>query len=119
MFVNISNHPSTKWDNAQIEAAMQMSLPLVNIPFPLVNPEATDLDINNLVDAVCDQIESYTKVPTHAMVMGEFTLTLALVKRLQKMGIRCFAASTKREVVEEVNGTKTSVFKFVKFREYV
>ena len=55
---------------------------------------------------------------THAMVQGEFRLAHALVRKLQQIGIVCVAATTHREVVEQSEGTKTTRFNFVRFREY-
>jgi CRISPR-associated protein Csx16 len=52
------------------------------------------------------------------MVQGEFTLAHALVRRLQQKGIVCLAATTRREVVEQSAGIKTTRFEFVRFREY-
>jgi CRISPR-associated protein Csx16 len=52
------------------------------------------------------------------MVQGEFTLPHALVRKLQQIGVVCVAATTRREVVEQTGGTKTTRFDFVRFREY-
>ena len=52
------------------------------------------------------------------MVQGEFTLAHALVRELQKKGIVCLAATTKRDVLEASGGLKTTRFEFVRFREY-
>jgi CRISPR-associated protein Csx16 len=52
------------------------------------------------------------------MVQGEFTLAHALVRELQKKGIVCLAATTRREVLEDTGGLKTTRFEFVRFREY-
>jgi len=43
---------------------------------------------------------------------------IALVRKLQQIGIVCVAATTRREVVEQTGGTKTTRFNFVRFREY-
>jgi hypothetical protein len=52
------------------------------------------------------------------MVMGEHTLTTKLVKELQARGVVCVATAGPRQVVEQADGTKTSRFEFVTFREY-
>jgi CRISPR-associated protein Csx16 len=53
-----------------------------------------------------------------AMVQGEFTLAHRLVGELQRRGIVCVAATTRREVIEDTGGVKTTRFEFVRFREY-
>jgi CO dehydrogenase nickel-insertion accessory protein CooC1 len=64
------------------------------------------------------EIAKVPKGTTHAMVQGEFTLTFALVKALQRRGIACFAAVGERDV-EEVGGSVTlRRFAFVRFREF-
>ena len=50
-------------------------------------------------------------------VMGEMTFTYYLVSLLKAKGITCVASTTER-IIEEKDGMKTSLFKFVKFREY-
>ena len=51
-------------------------------------------------------------------VLGEFTLTALLVAGLQERGVRCLAATTRREVVDLGGGRRETVFRFVRFREY-
>lgn len=50
--------------------------------------------------------------------MGEMTFTYALVKRLKEAGIRCVASTTKRICTENADGSRTSQFNFVRFRDY-
>jgi hypothetical protein len=63
-------------------------------------------------------IRRYATQSGDAMVQGEFTLAHALVRRLQRRGIVCLAATTRREVVGAAGGVKTTRFEFVCFREY-
>lgn len=60
--------------------------------------------------------------PDCVMCQGEFTLALAVIRRLQANGIRCVCACSERKVVEEQmkDGTtqKISRFGFQQFREY-
>ena len=51
-------------------------------------------------------------------LMGEMTLTYILVRKLKASGIRCVASTTARSVVENADGTRTSDFDFVRFRDY-
>ena len=40
------------------------------------------------------------------------------VELLKENGYHCYASTTKRNVIEKEDGSKVSVFEFVKFREY-
>ena len=53
-----------------------------------------------------------------AMVQGEFTLAFTLVRRLQRRGIICLAATTKRVVEMLDDGSTLRKFVFVRFRPY-
>jgi CRISPR-associated protein Csx16 len=113
--VNLSNHPTEKWDDAQKRAALDLAERIEYIEFPAVPPDADENAIATLAD------DCLTKLPreaTHALVQGEFTLTVELVRRLQARGVTCVAATSKRNVEEEADGRKISTFTFVRFRTY-
>src|SRR5579875_585867 len=114
-FVNLSNHPNANWEDAQREAALAFAERIEDIAFPEVPPDAGEPAIETLADKCAAQIPPGT---SHALVQGEFTLTLALVKRLQERGIACLAATSKREVEVDDQGRRVSNFRFVRFRAY-
>jgi CRISPR-associated protein Csx16 len=118
LLVNLSNHPSACWSHDQREAALRQAPEIRDLPFPAVPPEADAREINALADEVVARLKTEAPGATHAMVQGEFTLAHALVGKLQQIGIVCVAATTRREVVEQTAGTKTTRFNFVRFREY-
>jgi hypothetical protein len=113
-FVNISNHSLSGWSEKQIDAARKNASELLDLPFPLVKPQATTEELENEADELLKKLPENT---THAMVMGEFILTFIIVKKLQKRGVVCLAATTERRTV--IKGeVKTSIFEFVGFRQY-
>lgn len=119
MFINLSNHPSANWSEEQKNAAEQLAGPIVDIPFPAVDPYASEEVVSSIADNYC-QIVLETACGQDSLVvhlMGEMTLTFALVQLLQACGIPCVASTTKRVTVEQ-DGIKSSLFKFVKFRKY-
>lgn len=119
MFLNISNHPSSNWSAEQIEAAWQLSGEIVDLPFPVVDPAGDETYIAELADDLCTKvIEIVNGQNAVVHLMGEMTLTFALVQRLSIQGITCVAATTQREIMEYPDGRKESIFKFVKFRKY-
>ena len=120
-FVNFTNHTSSKWSAAQLEAAKEYG-DIIDIPFPMVSPDATKEDIQELAEKSVQDILSNS--PSAVMVQGEMTLVYNVVRRLQDKGIACVAACTRRRTDEEVQKlaaaglTKEGMFEFMGFREY-
>ena len=118
MFLNLSNHPSANWSQEQTEAAMRLYGEIVDLPFPAVAPDGDEDYIAALADEYCSKVLEYAKTQTVTVhLMGEMTLTFALLQQLQIQGVPCVASTTQRETVEE-DGVKKSIFRFVKFRKY-
>ncbi len=119
MFVNFSNHPSSKWSEAQAQAAAQWG-EIVDYPFPNVTAKTSEEEIRSLADRVVCDIAALK--PDAVMCQGEFTLTFSVVERLKEQGILTLAACSERVVEEHIgeNGEyeKAAVFRFVRFREY-
>ena len=87
--------------------------------FPQVNPEDSREDIEALAEDVAKSIvEKSHDCDVTVHVMGEMTFVYQLVSRLKSMGIRCVASTTERIVKDNDDGTKTSEFSFIQFREY-
>ncbi len=116
-FVNISNHPSSRWGAEQLSAAQNFG-DVVDISFPEV-PADPAADLQKLADQVVSQLPSTSCT---IMVQGEMTLTVLLVRVLTNLGHRCVAAVSERKTVEVTapNGavTKTAIFEFRGFRNY-
>lgn len=118
ILINLSNHPQSVWDESQIAAA-QVYGQIVDITFPTINPDAKEKDIADLTQKYGDMIEEQMQhfdVTVH--IMGEMTLTYAIVSRMKALGIRCLASTTNRNTITTPDGKKISEFKFVQFREY-
>lgn len=120
-FVNYSNHVSSRWTAAQLEAARAYG-DIVDIPFAQVDPSATKAEVDALAEAEVAKIMDTT--PSVVMVQGEMTLVYNVVRRLEARGIKCVAACTRRRTDEEVQRlaaaglTKEGMFEFMGFREY-
>lgn len=115
MLLNLSNHPASGWDAAQLNAARDFG-GVKDLPFPAVPPEASEGEIAELADAYCARVLATPGVSA-VHLMGEMTFCFALAARLKAAGVKCVASTTRRDVVE-TNGAKTSRFSFVRFREY-
>ena len=120
IFINLSNHPSAKWKAEQLSAAKKKFGQIVDFDFPAVSPDANPVEITALaqqtVDTIIQQYGGAYKLTVH--IMGEMTLTFALVSQLKAKGIRCVASTTERLSEDLPDGSKRSDFKFVSFREY-
>jgi len=121
MLVNLSNHPSEKWSLQQSEAA-KLYGSVVNLPFPAIDPEAETHEIESLAESYEIKVRQLLSVETSGLqavhIMGELTFCFALVVRLQKVGITCLASTTRRHTADHADGSKTTRFGFVRFREY-
>lgn len=115
VFLNLTNHPHSDWDFAQREAALALAASIVDLPFPAVPADADEAAIGALAEDVCANLPPGV---SHALVQGEFTLTLAIVQRLQRRGIVCLAATSERRAEPLADGRKASAFAFVRFRAF-
>lgn len=113
-FINFTNHKSEAWEQKQIDAAREYG-EIMDIPFPNVDPQCSEQEIKEIGEQCCREILWHN--PEAVLCQGEFTLTVEIVQRLKSAGVRVLAACSER-VVTEREGIKTSVFRFVRFREY-
>lgn len=120
MLLNLSNHPSANWPEAQRQAALNQYGEIQDIPFPHIPPDADTDDVRQIVEEYEVRIRKLAVEAPRLTVhlMGELTFTHMLVNRLQSIGIPCVAGTTERVVTEESNGRKVSHFNFVRFRNY-
>jgi hypothetical protein len=121
MLINLSNHPSSNWEDKQIKEAEGAFGSVVDLAFPTVPPNANILFIIKLADEYfikcVDLLNKSTDSNNAVHIMGEMTFSFALVNRLIKTNIVCVASTSERNVSES-NNTKISKFGFVRFREY-
>ena len=118
MLVNFSNHPFLYWSDIQRKAAHCYG-DTIDIPFPVVAPNASNQELQHLAQTCVEKILSMGEAEkTTVHIMGEMTFTFMVVTRLKELGIRCVASTTERKTTYNEDGTKVSEFQFVKFREY-
>ncbi len=117
MLLNLSNHPSKNWTQAQRDAAEQTYGSIGELAFPSIEPTATTDEVKKLARNYAKEILATPRI-TAVHLMGEMTFVVALVRLLQKSKMVVVCSTTKRTVVEEKNGLKTAQFNFVQFRTY-
>lgn len=120
IFVNITNHPSSQWDDYQKETARQYG-EVHDLEFPSIDEMGDENYISKLVDKSIADIQLLSNnwschVTVH--IMGEMTFTYAMVQKLRMMGVTCVASTTERIVDIQPDGSKVVKFKFERFREY-
>lgn len=131
MFINLTNHPSTKWTPEQLQAAEDLGGQIIDVPFPNVDPEGDEEYLNSLVakyfqrceDIVVASIPNPRFRKNFVHLMGETGFCARLGARLNEIhagpwpNFTVIHSTTERKVVENPEtGEKTSVFKFVRFR---
>ncbi len=120
MLINLSNHPSSRWDTPQIQAAVQFG-EITDMPFPEIEPEWDSKQVEQLAEVYFNKITTIARekdaVPV-VHVMGEYSFCFKLVVLLKKAGIKAVVSTSKRHSVKNPDGTKTIQFNFVQFRPY-
>lgn len=118
LFLNLSNHSSDKWGEAQLDASRAYGK-VVDMPFPEIDPGATTEEIYILAEEYAEEITSrYPDRDLTVHIMGEMTFCFRLVTLLHARGVRCVASTTQRKTSELADGKKESIFEFQEFREY-
>lgn len=116
--INLTNHPSSLWNENQREKALKLADKIVDYAFPNVMPDSTEEEISVLANKVFEDVISLHSKDIIVHLMGEFTLCFALLKRFQQEGIVCVASCTERNVIERDNGERITRFEFKRFRKY-
>lgn len=123
MFINISNHPSTRWSAEQLAAAKNLGGNVIDIALPNVPPTASTEDVGGMAKAIAE--DAIGSVPlgesATAMVAGPLGFCRAAVKVLEKAGITCVEACSERSTSEQVlpdgSTRKVVTFQFIQFRK--
>jgi hypothetical protein len=111
MLINLSNHPSSQWGEAQFSAAQNQFGDIVDVAFPQVPANATSADVLLLAKLVLGEILALNEGVHHIHVMGEMSFVFAFVKLAQQKGLTCWVSCTER-LAEEKDGKKITTFVF-------
>lgn len=117
LFINISNHPVGYWSEKQLAAAKAYG-EIVDIDFPLVDPEVDESCIEAIANEFVKDYVHFLPSECTFHIMGEMTLTHRLISLLKSLGFKCLASTSKRRVRYNQNGEKIVDFDFIQFREY-
>ncbi len=119
MLINISNHPSSRWGKEQKEEASKQFGGVVDIPFPNIDPHATDMTAFEPELSYYDEEGECTIFVNPKVdvihLMGEMSFFSYFSNKLMKRGYKICVSTTERQAVV-VDGIKKSIFKFIQFR---
>lgn len=117
-FINLSNHPSTNWNEEQRKAALEFG-EIKDLPFPNIDENLDEEGIEALTDKYLEMIKELSgNEPCTVHIMGEMTFTYALVNKLKAEGYTCVASTSWRDVEIMPDGSKQVRFHFCRFRKY-
>lgn len=119
MLLNLSNHPSSSWSSAQIQAATDKYGAITDLEFPAIGPLWTLDEVKMIAERHLEKIRQYaseSQVTVH--LMGELTFCFLLLEKLKEAGIRAVASTSKRISVLQESGHKQVSFEFEQFRPY-
>ena len=118
MLINVSNHPSARWGEAQYQAAVAAYGSIRDLPFPQIDPhwglDEVEMEAERYLGEIC-RAEPFA-LAVH--LMGELVFCYILARKLEAIGIPCVASTTVREVIDHGDGRKEAQFRFVRFRPY-
>lgn len=119
-FYNISNHPSSKWDEKQLEAANEFG-EIIDIRMPHIPADRDIYYVLNVASAVVKEVVKYAqKNEVVAMVTAESTLEYAIITGLHQCNIKCVAPvyGNAHEGVDK-QGKTIRILDFYCFRPYM
>ncbi len=119
MLLNLSNHPSSAWSAEQMNAAVEQFGGVIDMPFPNIDPHATNEEVKLLVMEYGRQVANFKTAQLSAIhIMGEMTFVYNFIRIMEKINLPCYASTTERTVLEEADVRKTVQFQFIQFRRY-
>lgn len=118
-FVNLTNHPSAQWSEAQRQAALAYG-PIVDLPFPAVAESADLSAVAKLAAQYREKLNAF-EAPV-VLVQGESVFVYRLVRLLEQAEIPALACVSRRRVRETClpDGSTEKVVSYVfgGFRPY-
>ena len=119
VFVNLSNHPSDQWGEAQRQDALCYG-EIIDLPYPQIPVKIENDAMETLVSDYYDQIVRLDKPVV--MLQGEAVFAFRLANRVKEAGIQVLASCTERvseeERLEDGSIRKVSRFQYGGMREY-
>lgn len=122
MLLNLTNHHSPQWPEAQKKEAKEQFGSISDLPFPSIEPQWDEEKVQELAEDYrkkCIDVLKVSENQKNAVhLMGEHTFCFALIRLLQEDNITCIASTTNRISKENNSGERKVQFRFVQFRAY-
>jgi len=91
MLLNLSNHPSSLWQDNQLKAALDKYESIIDIDFPYIDPDYSEQEIEELAQEYFNKCLPYfNSVDRYnaAHIMGEHNFVFSIVNKLMNAGIK-------------------------------
>ncbi len=111
-FMNISNHPSNKWSEKQLNAAKALASDgIIDLRVPNINPNYDSIDaiVDDIVGSVPDSVST-------VLIAGPADFTFKVISALKAKGVLVVTACSERNTIDLPDGSKKVSFDFVQFR---
>lgn len=118
MLINFTNHPSSEWQQSQLDSAIELYGGIIDLHFPEVDPMASTSEIEALAESCFRRLMETIKEKDVIHIMGEMTLTYAILNKLKTKGIECIASCSERICTLNEQGQTVRTFNFRQFRHY-
>ena len=120
IFINHTNHPSTKWQENQRTAAEKYGR-IIDMGFPMIPPEESSQEVRRRAMDMAEKISAMH--PEAVLCQGEYGYTFAFVDSMLSRGVKVLTACSERVVREWLDEEgcqhRDAVFQFYQFREYL
>jgi hypothetical protein len=115
MILNFTNHPYETWNQIQQNEAIQKFESVLDFPFPEIDPNLDEIDLEKVVREVL--LEILALKPNAVLIMGEMNFTFQMIYFLMQNNIPCYANTSKRQMEKRGNQV-INKFEYVQFRKY-
>ncbi len=120
MLINLTNHPSNKWSDKQLDAAIEHWKEITDLAFPQIPPEWNTDQVISCAKEYLLQIKQLIPAQDENAIhlMGEQMFCYYLTQLLLDDGYKVVASTTIRKDYLLPDGKNVKEFNFIQFREY-
>lgn len=121
MIINLSSHPSTKWNEKRLKISRELSGDdkLIDKPFPYISPLYTTEDILKIVEGDFEDLQVFIKYNPNLKIIieGDVSFVHYFVNKAEKCGIKCYTPTYQKSVTKFPDGNIVTKYEFEQFRK--
>lgn len=118
MLLNLTNHPSSTWSQAQKDAAIKQFGGILDMPFPQIDPEASLEEVQALAIETFEKIAGMKISELAVLVTGEFNFCYCILTILERERVAAYATTSERIASVSEKGERIPIYLFKQFRPY-